>query len=351
MQLLRTSIGAWLSGIAVLLLASVMPASARSVVDATGRTVEIPERIERVMPAGPPAAVLIYTLAPEKMIGWPRKPSAEARAFLDSAAADRPELPPLLRDGKVQSEEIRAAKPDLIIDYGSTSARYVERATRVQAGTGIPTLLLDGRLEHTPEIYRLLGPILGTEARADELAAAADRLITMTRERAQAQRAAGEIRVYYARSADGLTTATSRSSLGDVLRLIGVTNVADAAPAGASELMPVSQNQVDTWKPEAIVTNSPEFLKACKTPEWASLGAVAQGRVYLAPSLPFGWIDEPPSVNRLIGLLWAGHAFYPSIYRDDLAVEARDFYRRFYRVELDDEHVRALLAQARQTEK
>ena len=48
MQLLRTSIGAWLSGIAVLLLASVMPVAARSVVDATGRTVEIPERIGKI---------------------------------------------------------------------------------------------------------------------------------------------------------------------------------------------------------------------------------------------------------------------------------------------------------------
>jgi iron complex transport system substrate-binding protein len=192
MQLLRISIGAWLSEIAVLLLASVMPASARSVVDATGRTVEIPERIERVMLPGPPAAVLIYTLAPEKMIGWSHKPSPEAGAFLDPAAADRPELPPLLRDGKVQSEAIQAAKPDLIIDYGSASACYVERTTRVQAETGIPTLLLDGKLEHTPEIYRLLGPILGTEARADELAAAADRLITMTRERAR--RSARQVR-------------------------------------------------------------------------------------------------------------------------------------------------------------
>jgi iron complex transport system substrate-binding protein len=86
------------------------------------------------------------------------------------------------------------------------------------------------------------------------------------------------------------------------------------------------------------VTNSPEFCKARNTPEWASLGAVAQGHVYLAPSLPFGWIDEPPSVNRLLGLLWTGHALYPAVYTDDLAAEARDSYR-FYRVELDDEQI------------
>ena len=60
------------------------------------------------------------------------------------------------------------------------------------------------------------------------------------------------------------------------------------------------------------------------------------------PALPFGWIDEPPSVNRLLGLLWAGHALYPAVYPDDLRAEARDFYRRFYRIELDDEQFQAL---------
>jgi iron complex transport system substrate-binding protein len=72
------------------------------------------------------------------------------------------------------------------------------------------------------------------------------------------------------------------------------------------------------------------------------LPAVAQGRVYPAPALPFGWIDGPPSVNRLLGLLWAGHTLYPAVYPEDLWTEARDFYRRFYRIELDDEQFEAL---------
>ena len=34
------------------------PADARSVIDATGRTLQLPDRVGRVMPAGQPAAVL-----------------------------------------------------------------------------------------------------------------------------------------------------------------------------------------------------------------------------------------------------------------------------------------------------
>jgi len=135
---------------------------------------------------------------------------------LGPSFADLPQLAPLVHDGKVQTEQIQAARPDVILDYGSTSPRYTDRATMVQKATGIPVLLLDGNLERTPETYRLLGAILGTE-RAADLAGAAERLLTITRERAEARREAGPIRVYYARSADGLTTATAASSLGDVL--------------------------------------------------------------------------------------------------------------------------------------
>jgi iron complex transport system substrate-binding protein len=322
------------------LLAFVTPASARSVVDATGRTVEIPDRIERVMPAGPPAAVLLYTLAPEKMIGWPHSPSPAAKSLLGPSFAGLPEIAPLVRDGKVQAEQIQAARPDVILDYGSAAPRYADRATMVQQATGIPVLLLDGKLERTPEIYRLLGAMLGTEERAADLTGAAERLLTITRQRAQARRETGPIRVYYARSADGLTTATAASSLGDVLRLVDIVNVADGA--GTGELSHVTRDQVYAWNPEFVVTNSPGFWKARREPGWAGLPAIARDHVHLAPALPFGWIDEPPSVNRLLGLLWVGHTLYPAVYPDDLRAEARDFYRRFYRIELDDEQFQAL---------
>jgi iron complex transport system substrate-binding protein len=333
MQLLRLL---WLA----LLLLFAAPADARSVVDATGRTVQVPDRIERVMPAGQPAAVLLYTLAPEKMIGWPHSPGPAAKSLLGPRFADLPALAPLVRDGKVEAEQIKAARPDVILDYGSTSPRYTDRATMVQEAAGIPVLLLDGKLERTPEIYRLLGAVLGAEERAADLATAGERLIAITREKAQARREAGPIRVYYARSADGLTTATAASSLGDVLRLVDLVNVADGA--GTGELSHVTRDQVYAWNPDIVVTNNPEFWKARKDPDWAALPAIARGRVYLAPALPFGWIDEPPSINRLLGLIWAGHTLYPAVYPEDLRAEARDFYRRFYRIELDDEQFEAL---------
>jgi hypothetical protein len=62
------------------------PVSAAQIEDAAGRIVTIPDRVERVMAAGPPAAVVLYVLAPEKMIGWPAAPRPNERDLLLPAA-------------------------------------------------------------------------------------------------------------------------------------------------------------------------------------------------------------------------------------------------------------------------
>jgi hypothetical protein len=48
------------------------------------------------------------------------------------------------------------------------------------------------------------------------------------------------------------------------------------------------------------------------------------------PALPFGWVDFPPSVNRMPGLIWLGKLLYPSLFREDLTAFTRDFHTRFY---------------------
>ena len=50
------------------------------------------------------------------------------------------------------------------------------------------------------------------------------------------------------------------------------------------------------------------FRRSVKPASPAGTGAGrAEGKVFLAPSLPWGWIDGPPSLNRLIGLRWLLH--------------------------------------------
>jgi iron complex transport system substrate-binding protein len=59
--------------------------------------------------------------------------------------------------------------------------------------------------------------------------------------------------------------------------------------------------------------------------------------------LPFGFIHEPPSVNRLIGLTWLLHKFFPDQAPGNLRDEVRAFYRQFYQVEPTDAEIGRVL--------
>jgi hypothetical protein len=54
--------------------------------------VPIPPTVARVLPAGPPASILLYTVTPNLLIGWSRALRPEARAFVLPDIAARPEV-------------------------------------------------------------------------------------------------------------------------------------------------------------------------------------------------------------------------------------------------------------------
>ena len=60
--------------------------------------------------------------------------------------------------------------------------------------------------------------------------------------------------------------------------------------------------------------------------------------------LPFGWVDFPPAVNRLIGLWWLGKIFYPERFPEDIKTLARDFYTLFYHVTPTEAQIERVLA-------
>jgi len=105
---------ALITGLAATLLAPPR-ARAASVTDGAGRTVPVPARVERVFPAGPPAAIFLYTLAPELLIGWPRANRPEEREFLLPDIGGRPEVGRITGRGNTADlEVVLALNPDLI---------------------------------------------------------------------------------------------------------------------------------------------------------------------------------------------------------------------------------------------
>lgn len=318
--------------------------AARMVTDSAGRRVEVPDRIERVFPAGPPAMVFLYVLAPQRLIGWTRGFRGGEADYVAAPYRDLPVLGRLAgRGGTANLEALLAARPDLVFDYGSLASTYTSLAERVQAQTGLPYLLIDGRFDAIPSALRLFGAILGVEDRAERLAAYAEAALAEV-DAILAQVPPGKRpRVYLARGPEGLETGLRGSINTEIIERAGGVNVAEAP--GQRGIVTVSMEQVLTWNPEVIVTWDERFYdRVWNDPLWQGVEAVRNRRVYLSPSAPFGWIDRPPSINRLLGLRWLASVLYPDRFEGDLRAIAREFYSSFYHVELDDERLDALLA-------
>ncbi len=318
-------------------------ARAAAVTDATGRAIAVPGTVARVFPAGPPAAILLYTVAPDLLLGWTRANRPDECAFLLPDICKRPTVGRLTGRGNTANlESVLALKPDLIIDVGSTSTTFVSLAERVQEQTGIPYALLDGRFAATVSTLRKVGELIHRPAAADALAAYAQQTITTIKARVDAIPQSRRPRVYYARGPRGLETGLGGSINVETIEFLGARNVAGERKGG---LAVVSIEQVLVWNPDIIVTIDRDFAANVRNdPQWAAVAAVRAGRVYLSPTLPFGWVDFPPSVNRLIGLWWLAEILYPAHFPEDLRALARDFYTRFYHVTPSGADIERVLA-------
>ena len=320
------------------------PSAARIVTDSAGRQVDVPETITRVLAAGPPASTLLYVLAPQDMIGWVRPPSEADKALLLPSVRALPETGRLTGRGDTLSlERVLADKPDLIIDVGTISDTYKSLADRVQAQTGIPYLLIDGRFANTAAALRLLGGILGVPDRAAALATAAETIF------ADVDRVLGQIpaakrpHVYLARGPEGLETGSRGSINTEIIERVGALNVVEGL-RDKGGLVTASPEQIVAWAPDTVVTLDKAFARTvADKPEWRAVAAVAAHRVYFAPNVPFGFIDAPPSLNRLIGLTWLLHTLYPGQAPGELRGQIRAFYHLFYQVDLTDADLDQLL--------
>ena len=326
---------AWLARAAALAAAPAWSAAAsaqarRTVVDDAGRKVRVPERSARVFAAGPPASILVFAVAPDALLGWttPFRPSE--RPFVAAKYADLPVTGRLTGRGNTASVElVLASRPDLIVDYGAINDTYASLADRVQEQTGIPTLLLDGSFDAIPPSLRMIGTLTGEVAGADALARYARETVDDVAKRVATVPAAKRPRLYYGRGPQGLSTGLAGSINLEVIDKLGAVNV--AASMGRGGLVQVSLEQVLAWNPEVIVTTDPTFFASVRRdPLWATVDAVKTRRIHLAPADPFGWIDFPPSVNRLVGLRWLGRTLYPEAFPDDLRAHARELYTRLY---------------------
>lgn len=323
------------------------------IVDMGGRTLTIPapDKLERIYPDGSTSLMLLYTLAPDKMTAAPSQSGSafteEQKPYVMSEVWDLPSYGTLSGNGTLNLEAIKAADVQVILSMGTAaiSDEDISTADELQEQLDIPVVLFSGDSEEYTEAYRLLGQILDREEDAEAIIAyTADIVATVEAVAAQVPEE-DRIRLYYAEGDDGLATEPASSNRSYVFNTAGAINVADVDALGGYGQSAVSMEQVLSWNPQIIITQGTTnaYETIMSDPNWASIDAVKNGRVYEMPSQPYSWADRPPSVNRFIGLHWMANLLYPELYDIDIVEVAIDYYKVMYHVDVSREDMEALL--------
>ena len=69
---------------------------------------------------------------------------------------------------------------------------------------------------------------------------------------------------------------------------------------------------------------------------WSDIAAVKTGAYYEVPFGPYNWMGFPPSVQRLLGMLWMAKLLYPEAADYDLYTEVAEYFKLFYHCDLSE---------------
>ena len=103
--------------------------------------------------------------------------------------------------------------------------------------------------------------------------------------------------------------------------------------------------QILKWNPDVILF-APGSIYATvgEDSAWQGVTAIKEGRYYEVPNGPYNWMGFPPSVQRMLGMMWMAKLLYPDAADYDLQAEVTEYFKLFYHTDLTDEAYNALVA-------
>ena len=312
---------------------------ARIVTDMAGRKVEIPDKVERILPYDSKTSILIFPVLEDRMVATSMLPGKKDYQFIAASYRNMPEV-----DVK-NIEAVLATSPQVIL-YGVYDKNdNTDPVLNLGRRLDIPVLMINLSLNKLDKAYRFLGSVFSENEKCEPLI----RFLQDRYKVADSLKTANPViasSVYYSIGADGLMTDPAGSKHTEVLDFMKIPNAAKVdIPSGGHAK--VNMEQVIRWNPDCILTssfrgNESAYKSIVSDKKWSTIKAVQKGEVYKVPVQPMGWLDHPPSINRIPGVIWLSGIFYhyPEA-KTKASIKA--FYQLFYKYALSDREYELLL--------
>jgi len=246
---------------ALLAALTAAPAQAREITDALGRTVDIPDTVDRVICSGPGCLrLLTYLGATEMVVGVDEietRPSADApRAY----AIAHPEFRDLPLIGQHRGRD----NPELILALDPAPQVIIKTLSSIGVGhddlsnqTGLPVVAVDvgdlaGERAAFDSALRIMGEVVGREARAEEVIAFIDGQIAEMGDRA-ARSSVEAPGVFIGGVAfQGAQGFNSTEPFYPPFDMLGLTNLARDGAPGTGRHSVVAREQIVAWDPQVL---------------------------------------------------------------------------------------------------
>ncbi len=313
--------------------------------DSAGREVEVDAEITRIAATGPLAQIALYAIAPDLMVGWTSDWSEASEKYIPEEYLALPVLGQLYGGkGEMNLEELLAADPQVVIDFGQPKASIVEDLDGLQEQTGIPFVHITASLLETGDAYRKLGELLGREEEGEALAAYCEETCEKCLAAAEASEPA---KLLFITGENGLNVIAKDSFHAEVVDLLADNLAVVDEPSSKGTGNESDLEQIMNWNPEVIIF-SPDsnYETVGEDPAWQTIPAIENHRYYEVPAQPYNWMGFPPSVQRYPGMLWLAKTLYPDAADYDLKEEIVRYYDLFYHYELTDEEYEELMKKA-----
>lgn len=332
----------------------------RTIVDHAGHEVTIPTEIESIVMTSItplPSVYCMFEGSADRLIGI--SPSSMAAAENSLLAEIVPEIVDVptefMAGGEINIEELVAMNPDVVFYNEKNEEEYEMLTAAGLTAIAFSTTQWGSDSVETFEGWvTLLGEVLGEEDKAAGIAdygrEVYDKIQTRLEEAGEDIEQPRVLFLY--NYSDGVIQTSGSNHFGEYwATATGAVNVAHESDASGLE---INMEQIYEWDPDIIyITNFVPYLaedlynNAIDGHDWSVVRAVQEKKVYKCPLGVYRWY--PPSSDTPLMLLWMAKNNYPELFADiDLETEMKDYYQKFYGVELTDEDIEKIFNPSRE---
>lgn len=320
-------------------------AETRIFTDSLGREVELPTQLERICPSGHTAQQVLLTMAPDRMVGLSQALTDDQLAIFGEQFADYPVFGAVLgATDNLNREAVAAADPQVIIDTGEVKNDTEESLNELQEQLGIPVVFVEAYLDDYGAAYKTLGELLDMEDRGNELSEYCTRVYDEVESTMEGIPESERVNMAYLLGDNGLNAIAKTSVQAQVVDMVANNVVVVEDASGKGNGNEISLEQIAVWDPELIIFQEGSIYDTVGTdPAWQGIAAITNGNYYQVPNDPWCWMNNPPTVNQLMGMQWLPRLLYPDAFDDSIEDVTKAYYATMYGYDLSDAELATLL--------